>query len=77
MARGQSRRMSLAESCVNVAIGYAVAILTQMFVFPLFGIAIPFHDNLEIGLIFTAISVVRSYVLRRGFNWWHQRGKLS
>lgn len=33
----QSRRMSLIEALSNVAIGYGVAVLTQIAVFPLFG----------------------------------------
>ena len=34
----QSRRMSLLESLTNVAIGYGVAVATQIAVFPLFGL---------------------------------------
>jgi hypothetical protein len=36
-------------------------------VFPLFGLAVTVTENLLIGLIFTAVSIVRSYALRRGF----------
>lgn len=53
---------------MNIFIGYVVAILSQLLVFPLFGIYIPFVDNLLIGLYFTVISLIRSYVLRRLFN---------
>ena len=63
----QSRLMSLAESLANVLVGYGVAVATQMVVFPLFGLAVTVSDNLLIGLIFTAVSIVRSYALRRGF----------
>ncbi len=34
----QSRLMSLVEAVANVAVGYGVAVLTQMLVFPLFGL---------------------------------------
>ncbi len=64
----QTRRHSLIESASNVAIGYGVAIASQIVIFPMFGIHIPLSDNLLIGLWFTAISVVRSYALRRWFN---------
>ncbi|ODS95548.1 MAG: hypothetical protein ABS56_15605 [Lautropia sp. SCN 69-89] len=63
----QSRLMSLVESLANVLVGYVVAVVTQMVVFPLFGLAVTISENLLIGLIFTAVSIVRSYALRRGF----------
>ena len=63
----QSRLMSLVESLANVLVGYGVAVVTQMLVFPLFGLAVTVTENLLIGLIFTAVSIVRSYELRRGF----------
>lgn len=63
--------MSLAESLINVAIGYGIAIAAQVAVFPMFGIHIPLHDNLIIGVIFTVVSIVRSYALRRAFNFIH------
>ena len=63
----QSRLMSLVESLVNVLVGYGVAVATQIAVFPLFGLAVTVTENLLIGLIFTVVSIVRSYALRRGF----------
>ncbi len=63
----QSRLMSLVESLANVLVGYGVAVVTQMLVFPMFGLAVTVTENLLIGLIFTAVSIVRSYALRRGF----------
>ncbi len=63
----QSRLMSLVESLANVLVGYGVAVATQMAVFPLFGLAVTVTENLLIGLIFTVVSIVRSYALRRGF----------
>ena len=63
----QSRLMSLVESLANVLVGYGVAVATQMLMFPLFGLVVTVTENLLIGLIFTAVSIVRSYALRRGF----------
>ena len=63
----QTRRHSLTESIVNVLIGYFVALASQLAIFPLFGIHVAFRDNIMIGLYFTAVSVVRSYALRRWF----------
>lgn len=70
----QSKRHSLIEAVLNTAIGYVIAILTQVAVFPLFGIHIPLEQDLLIGLIFTVVSLVRSYALRRLFNRWHLKG---
>lgn len=63
----QTRRHSFIESCTNVLIGYFVALASQLAIFPLFGIHVAFRDNILIGLYFTAISILRSYVLRRWF----------
>ena len=60
--------MSFVESCANVAIGYGVALLSQLAIFPLFGIKVSLAENLLIGLFFTIISIARSYVVRRLFN---------
>lgn len=67
----QTRKQSLIESCVNVFIGYLVALVAQMTVFPLMGIEVSVEQNLTIGLIFTVVSLARSYAVRRAFNWWH------
>jgi len=63
----QSKRMSMMESVTNVAVGYGVAVSAQILVFPMFGLDVALADNLAIGAIFTAISIVRSYTLRRVF----------
>ncbi len=34
----QTRLMSLIDALANVAVGYAVAVLTQIVLFPLFGL---------------------------------------
>lgn len=63
----QSRRLSLVEAITNVAVGYVLAVLTQIVVFPWFGIHPSLGENLAIGSIFTGISLLRSYALRRLF----------
>lgn len=64
----QSRLHSAIESTANVVVGYLVALLSQISIFPWFGIAVSLTDNLLIGAWFTVISLARSYVLRRWFN---------
>ena len=67
LARTQSRRMSLVESLTNVAVGYALAVTTQVVVFPWFGMEVRLADNLTIALIFSVVSIARSFALRRVF----------
>jgi hypothetical protein len=63
----QSRAMSLIEALANVAVGYGVAVLTQIAVFALFGLSVTLTQNLMMGGLFTLVSIVRSYALRRVF----------
>lgn len=71
MSASQPKSHSFLEAIVNVLIGYGIALVSQIVVFPLFGIHIALRDNIVIGIIFTVISIVRSYTLRRLFNYWH------
>jgi hypothetical protein len=64
----QSRAHSAVEAVANVAIGYGVAVASQIVILPMFGVHLPLADNLAIGAWFTAISLVRSYAVRRLFN---------
>lgn len=63
----QSRLMSLVESIANVAVGYGVAVVTQILIFPVFGLHTTLAENLKMGAIFTIVSIARSFALRRVF----------
>ncbi len=63
----QSRLMSLVESVANVAVGYGIAVLTQILIFPIFGLHTTLAQNLQMGGIFTIVSIARSFALRRVF----------
>jgi len=63
----QSRLMSAVEAVANVAIGYGVAVLAQLAVFPVFGLKVALDDHLAIGGVFTAVSIARSFAFRRLF----------
>ncbi len=69
----QTRLQSLIESVLNVAIGFGVALAAQIVVFPLYGMTVALDQNLQIGAIFTVVSIVRSYGVRRFFNWLHHQ----
>ncbi|MCC5993924.1 MAG: hypothetical protein JJT99_15530 [Rhodobacteraceae bacterium] len=69
----QSRRMSLIEAVTNVALGYVLAVATQILVFPWFGLHASLGDNLALGAVFVGISLLRSYALRRLFEAFRAR----
>jgi NhaP-type Na+/H+ or K+/H+ antiporter len=64
----QSKRGSACEALTNIAVGYGINFLANLLVFPLFGLSISIEQNLKIGIIYTFISLVRSYLLRRIYN---------
>jgi hypothetical protein len=63
----QSRAMSLVESIANVIVGYGVAVVTQILIFPIFGLHTTLAQNLKMGAIFSFVSIARSFALRRLF----------
>jgi hypothetical protein len=68
----QSRTMSLVEAATNVVVGYALAVATQIVVFPRFGIETGLSEQLTIGLAFVGGSLARGYLLRRVFERWRR-----
>lgn len=58
----------MTEAWTNVAVGYGINFAANLAVLPLFGFKVTAADAAGIGIIFTVISVVRSYCLRRFFN---------
>lgn len=64
----QTRIGSLAEAWLNIFVGFAINWTANMFILPWFGFPVSGKTAFEIGLVFTVISLVRSYVLRRWFN---------
>ena len=62
--------MSLIEAMVNVAVGYGLAVLTQLVAFPWFGLPTRVTDAMALGAVFTVVSIIRAYVLRRLFERW-------
>ena len=74
---GQSRRASLAEAFLNILIGFWVSVAANIWLLPLWGFSPSVSQGVEIGILFTWISLVRSYVLRRLFNWLHIKTRSS
>ena len=72
-APGQSKRDSLLETSVNIVVGVTVGFLLNILVLPLFGYNVNMADASGITLVFTTISFIRSYCMRRVFNYLHIR----
>lgn len=64
----QTKLGSLYESLINIVIGFSINFVANMLIFPLFGFHISAGNNFILGCIYTGISLVRSYVIRRWFN---------
>lgn len=65
----QTRTGSLAEAGVNIVVGFAINWTANMILLPMFGFSgLTAGKAFGIGLVFTAISLARSYILRRWFN---------
>ena len=63
----QSRAMSVVEAVANVVVGYGVAVVAQILIFPVFGLHMTLEQNLKLGAAFTLVSIARSFALRRLF----------
>jgi hypothetical protein len=73
----QSKLGSLIEVCVNIVIGFAINWLANIWILPLYGFNVTGGQAFSMGLIFTVISVVRSYCVRRWFNAHLHRASLE
>lgn len=64
----QTHLGSIIEAWANIAVGFSINWCANLLILPLFGFQVTGSQAFNIGLFFTAISLVRSYVLRRVFN---------
>lgn len=73
----QTRLMSLLESIGGTAIGFVVAFFANMLVLPWFGLSPSVTENLLLTTVYTAISILRGFGVRRLFEALHIRRPLS
>lgn len=64
----QSRRFSIIESVTNAAAGFGLAVICNYYILPIFGFNPSINESTVIAIVFTVISIIRSYLLRRVFN---------
>ena len=64
----QTKKQSLIETLTSVFVGWLIGVILNMLVLPIFDYDVSLTDGVLISIIFTAVSVIRSYVIRRWFN---------
>ncbi len=64
----QSKKQSLIESLTSTTIGIIIGVVLNLTILPIFGYPVSLSDSLWISVIFTVISIIRSYIIRRWFN---------
>lgn len=65
----QTKIGSFAEAWLNIAIGFGINFTANLLILPRFGFhTLTLEKNFAIGILYTVISLVRSYCLRRWFN---------
>ena len=57
----------LIESFIDVGSGFILAVLIQLLIFPLFDLHPSILDSIGIALIFTVVSITRSWIWRLVF----------
>ena len=67
----QTRKASIGETILSVGTGFFIALLLNLYMLPLFASDISnqvLSTAILIGVIYTTVSMVRSYLFRRAFN---------
>lgn len=71
--QGEDPRAAITEVWVNLAIGFAINYAVNAFTLPLVGAELSASDTFWLGWWYTAISLIRQYVIRR---WFQDRVKV-
>jgi membrane protein implicated in regulation of membrane protease activity len=69
----QSRQQSIIEVICSTLAAFLLSVLAGAYIYPLFDFYPSGMQNATITFIFTIISLVRSYLFRRFFNWLHSK----
>lgn len=68
-----SKIKSFVESIINIIIWFLISFIANTIVLPLFWYNVSTKDSFYIAIVFTVISLVRSYLIRRIFvNWFYE-----
>ncbi len=64
----QSKLESLYEASINTFLGFVIAFISQLVFFPIVGIEVTLVQNFILTVLFTLVSILRTYAVRRFFN---------
>jgi hypothetical protein len=65
----QTKKRSWQEAWVNIFIGYTINFTANLVILPLFGFtSLSVKKNIVIGALYTIVSLLRQYIIRRWFN---------
>lgn len=64
----QTKKFSLIEAITNTLIGYFVTLICSPFIYWVCEVEISFNKLTLVTLLFTLLSIIRGYVIRRFFN---------
>lgn len=67
MGRVQTKKQSFIEANINTFVGFSVSLALAYFILPLWGFKQGIIASLEITIIYTVVSIVRNYMIRRYF----------
>lgn len=62
------------EAITDTVISYFIALATQMLVFPVFDVHLTFAQHMQMVGVFTGLSLLRRYIVRRFFNHLSTKG---
>lgn len=66
--QGQTPRGAIIEAWLNIALGFSVNYTANFLLLPLVGARFTAGENFALGWIYTAVSILRQYAIRRWFN---------
>jgi uncharacterized membrane protein len=67
MRQKQTRKQSIIESVTNTAFGTFISFLASLIIYPLVGVDATMKDIGQLTIIFTCLSIVKNFVVRRFF----------
>ena len=64
---GVNPRAAIIEAWAGVVIGFGINFIANFFILPLAGASISVSQNFWMGWVYTSISILRQYAIRRWF----------
>ena len=64
----QSKLDSFIEAVINTFIGFVIAFISQLIIFPIVSVDVTLGQNFILTILFTLVSIIRTYIIRRYFN---------